>query len=750
MALTAQQVQQFYIGYYGRPADPVGLAYWQTQDEAAALKGFSESAEFTNQFTGLSASQQVTKVYGNLLGRAPDAPGLLYWAGELTAGRETIGSLVLSMLKNALGKDVTTIEDRVTYSTSFTTALNTAEEINAYAGTAATQAARDALLKVVATAVGDHTALNTELTKIDATISTIVAGGGSAPSQTFTLTKAGAVLTSVTSADVTPTGKLSTANDTVEALTFLNTSIIRDASTNDADVLNALISAATTPGVVENIERINAEFTNAAGDLVIGTISGTKTFGVKTTTDGKISGIDSTKTTQPTFLLNGGTGTVNLEVATNAGTADSLSLKVEGYQGGLNLTTVAGADGVEKVNLEAAGAASKVVLGNFAGVAEDLVITGSSDLTLVADADNILTGGGTATVKKISGSGHTGTLTLQLGKTSATTAITDTALDLAAYAGVDKAVLNDNTVVTVSNASSGLIVDLNSDLAFATLTVTGTAAVADPASNADVLNVNLTGSKTANTSGNVTGALTFTNFETLNITSTGAAHTIGDLTTTGSATALDTVTVKGNKDLTLTGTANFSGVEKLDATGFTGKLIMGAAGANLLSLIGGDGNDTLYTGGNATSATIADAGKGDDTINLGVNKDSVKGGEGKDTFVLSLANTFRAQGDVIGDFTSGTDVFKVGATIKAATTAATLTTQELAWNTDLATTLGTGAFTTTNAAYLVKIADGAGVGTNLGKVYLILNNGTGGYVDGDDGVVELVGVTALTINDFAA
>ena len=71
MALTAQQVQQFYIGYYGRPADPVGLTYWQTQDEAAALKGFSESAEFTNQFTGLSTSQQVTKVYNNLLGRAP-------------------------------------------------------------------------------------------------------------------------------------------------------------------------------------------------------------------------------------------------------------------------------------------------------------------------------------------------------------------------------------------------------------------------------------------------------------------------------------------------------------------------------------------------------------------------------------------------------------------------------------------------------------------------------------------------------
>lgn len=128
MALTAQQVQQFYIGYYGRPADPVGLTFWQTQTEAQALAGFASSAEFTNQFTGLSTSQQVTKVYGNLLGRAPDTAGLLYWSGEITAGRETIGSLVLSMIKNALGKDVTTIEDRVTYSTAFTAALDTAKK----------------------------------------------------------------------------------------------------------------------------------------------------------------------------------------------------------------------------------------------------------------------------------------------------------------------------------------------------------------------------------------------------------------------------------------------------------------------------------------------------------------------------------------------------------------------------------------------------------------------------------------------
>ena len=76
----------------------------------------------------------------------------------------------------------------MTYSTAFTAAVNTPEEINAYAGAAATQAARNALLKVVANSVGDHTALDAEVKNIDATIAAIVAGGGAAPAQTFTLT----------------------------------------------------------------------------------------------------------------------------------------------------------------------------------------------------------------------------------------------------------------------------------------------------------------------------------------------------------------------------------------------------------------------------------------------------------------------------------------------------------------------------------------------------------------------------------
>ena len=142
---------------------------------------------------------------------------------------------------------------------------------------------------------------------------------------------------------------------------------------------------------------------------------------------------------------------------------------------------------------------------------------------------------------------------------------------------------------------------------------------------------------------------------------------------------------------------------------------------------------------------MVNAGAGNDTIIFGAETDNVTGGTGADTFNIStLANIVRADNDVITDFTSGTDVFKVGATVKGATTATTLTVQNLTFNTDLATTLGAGSYTA-NAAHLVKVTN-AGTDT----YYLVVNDNTATYADGTDGVIKLIGVSALTVADFIA
>lgn len=413
MALTADQVQKFYIGYYARPADPVGLTYWQTQDEAAALKGFSESAEFTSQFTGLSASQQVTKVYNNLLGRAPDTAGLLYWSGELTAGRETIGTLVLSMTKNALGKDVTTIEDRVSYSKSFTAALDTPAEINAYAGAAATQTARTALLKVVANSVGDHTALNAEVKNIDATVATIVAGGGAAPAQTFTLTTGNDfadVAGSFRNGGTIDTGfKFTSANETVTASTATmgnagaNIDSLSDATTTDADVLNVAVTGNTTMATIANIETIN--FNVAAGTAASTVANLVGVTGLKTITlSGSPAGaIDLTNAAAYTAIGATGVTTIDASKMTTGGITVSsatatttAALTITGSDAADNITGGLGADkivGGAGADTLAGGAGADDISG---GAGNDFIQGGNDADTLNGDAGNDNIDGGAA------------------------------------------------------------------------------------------------------------------------------------------------------------------------------------------------------------------------------------------------------------------------------------------------------------------------------------------------------------------
>lgn len=430
MALTADQVQKFYIGYYARPADPVGLTYWQTQDEAAALKGFSGSAEFTNQFTGLSASQQVTRVYNNLLGRAPDAAGLLYWAGELTAGRETIGTLVLSMTKNALGKDVTTIEDRVSYSKSFTAALDTPAEINAYAGTVATQTARDALLKVVANSVGDHTALNAEVKNIDATVATIVSGGGgTAPGASFALT-AGTDFANTSTAFINnaiPSDfKFTNANETVEALngTLAAVDTLIDASTADNDVINVRVGAnAPVFGTLQNIETINLIATNGVA-MVAGTalnlanVTGAKAFNASGTLAGALT-INNAGTTGITtydfsgITTTGANGAVTLNMGTTTPTA---ALKITGGAGNDVLTGGSGDDvmvgGAGNDTLNAGGGNNTVDVGAGGGAQFVTFSNGNNNVkaTGATGAVTVTGGNGANTVEVTSAGGLTVTL----------------------------------------------------------------------------------------------------------------------------------------------------------------------------------------------------------------------------------------------------------------------------------------------------------------------------------------------------
>ena len=94
-APVEQSIVGLYIAYYNRAPDQSGLNYWINQAHLngnnAALLSISNSFKNNEKFaedypTNLSNSQFITKIYNNILNRAPDADGLNYWALQLDAG----------------------------------------------------------------------------------------------------------------------------------------------------------------------------------------------------------------------------------------------------------------------------------------------------------------------------------------------------------------------------------------------------------------------------------------------------------------------------------------------------------------------------------------------------------------------------------------------------------------------------------------------------------------------------------------
>lgn len=98
------KIQDFYFAYYGRPADPSGLAFWisgvtQTGDLiGSAIRHFGSptTPEFSQLYPpGTPIESFLTQAYQNLFNRDPEAAGLKFWADGFrawtTSGKYTEG-----------------------------------------------------------------------------------------------------------------------------------------------------------------------------------------------------------------------------------------------------------------------------------------------------------------------------------------------------------------------------------------------------------------------------------------------------------------------------------------------------------------------------------------------------------------------------------------------------------------------------------------------------------------------------------
>jgi len=97
------QVQEMYVAYYGRPADPAGLEWWSGKLNDASgnlseiIESFGASDEYQQRFAGSTNEDLVNNIFLQVLGRDADAAGLDFYVGKINSGDMTLATLALNV-----------------------------------------------------------------------------------------------------------------------------------------------------------------------------------------------------------------------------------------------------------------------------------------------------------------------------------------------------------------------------------------------------------------------------------------------------------------------------------------------------------------------------------------------------------------------------------------------------------------------------------------------------------------------------
>ncbi|WP_306397880.1 DUF4214 domain-containing protein [Telluria beijingensis] len=139
-------VNSFYLGYYGRPADPDGLAFWSMQlgradgDFDTIAQAFAASEEAAIRFGSADTEARIAQIYQNLFERAPDSEGLAFWTKAIAQGHISMADAALYIARGAQQADAGLLALRQQAVERFTAEV--AASGVAYDGYAAIEAAR--------------------------------------------------------------------------------------------------------------------------------------------------------------------------------------------------------------------------------------------------------------------------------------------------------------------------------------------------------------------------------------------------------------------------------------------------------------------------------------------------------------------------------------------------------------------------------------------------------------------------------
>lgn len=687
MAVTAQQVTELYLAYFGRPPDVNGLSFYTSNPAhtvASVSAAFSASPESQALYGSAFGAAQINAIYQVLFGRPAEAAGINHWLNQVNSGALTPAGAALGIMNGAQNLDKVAVTNKLNISTQFLAQLDTAAEIVGYSGDASAASARAFLQTVTDTAASVTTAQN----GLAAAVANAVAQGSGNVGTTYSLG---------TAPDNIPgTGANDTFNALIDATTPANstlsaTDVIRGGAGTDTMNITTVGATTTLNGAdISGVEVVNFRVTGASASLDASTLPGltnvnadrgTGTLTVTNMAAGATYGIVGNGTavlgnqsagyvaaaTAATVNISGGVGPAGTTAPTLALVGTGLTSATFNSTGASNtIGAVTLTAGTTDLTINATNALTTGAVGG-AGL-KTITVTGAGNVSLSATAvptnvtsinasaatGNVTATSGAITTAFTGGSGNDkltiGTLvyngTAKIDGGAGTADILAIADDTATlFTTAAKANISNFEVLEVSGATKTFNFEALTGLtalnvAAATSAVVNNLGAATP--------VTITGAQTTNLTLNVkdaTNPLNTGDSLTVTLDLAGAATTtsvvtVADLTSNGLETlnivssgvlGNDATVTTDDNAVTLAGLAT-SNVNSVKVTGASDLSLTTGAIARTVNIdgSGATGNLTVTAAAN-TSATAISGGAGKDTLTGGAGTDVLNGGANDDT-----------------------------------------------------------------------------------------------------------------------
>ena len=668
---TSTQLQELYVAYFGRAADPTGLDYWTSKGITTAKFAADMYAqnEFKSVYGSLSTESQVNQIYKNLFDRTADAAGLSYWTQEINLGNLKLAEIATHLIWAAQNNSGS--EDDKTALTNKTNAAvaYTAEVKSTAAGILAYQAlstdpwsAGDNITEAKSYMSGIDKSTAHTAAGITTSVAVLTGNGVPAEKKTFTLT------TSVDTFTGGDGGDTFTADNTGTTATSSTADTLKGGDgTDTVEIFTSGTAATAALPKLTSVEKISIYDMDVAFDasgvtgltnLDIYRGEGDSTFTVASGVDVSINEV----------VVGTGTGAVGITAAYSATqTSANLTLDKVTKKGtatdedviitGAKVDTVNVTTSGTKSKFDALDVAAATTINLALGVELNTAVetTGSSGVINVTGAGAAKLGAIDTGITTLDASGNSGGLTAQIGAgtelvltgssgndtiTTCTTNALATTNKLAvnAGAGTDTLVIADasdvNTAADAARYTGFEKVKLSATQNVKLLSDDVTAVELAAATDASISGLSVTQSANVTVSGNQTNSVTFAG------RSTGGSSDVLTLDLK-SSTSTTNVTVAGG---VFTGyeTVNINASTGTDGTDST-TVFATAGDTKAINLTGtADFNATL-TSSSSKGVAFTSTSTGDVTVTGAVAKNStITTGAGKDAVTVSstLGSTY--------------------------------------------------------------------------------------------------------------